>query len=68
MAMRAAFELSNPAALDDELLGSTTTCTDTPLVVTARRAFADFDAANDRGQVAADRPGYARAHSLFLDP
>ena len=55
------------------MLGSTTTCSDTPLLVTPRRAFADYDAANDRGPVAAavrpvsyEMQRAARAHRALV--
>ena len=61
--MRTAFELNNPAAFDNDVLGSVPACTDTPLLVTPRRAFADYDAANDRGPGApAARPGGYELH------
>jgi uncharacterized protein YjiS (DUF1127 family) len=61
--MRTASESSIFSAIEDDVLGSVAACTDTPLLVTARRAFADYDAANDRGPVAsAARPGSYELH------
>jgi uncharacterized protein YjiS (DUF1127 family) len=61
--MRTAFEPNIPSAIEDDVLGSVAACTDTPLLVTARRAFADYDAANDRGPAASSaRPGSYELH------
>ena len=61
--MRTAFESSVPSAIDDDVRGSVAACTDTPLLVTPRRAFADYDAANDRGPAACvERPGSYELH------
>ena len=61
--MRTAFESNVVSAIEDDVLGSVAACTDTPLLVTPRRAFADYDAANDRGPAAsAARPGSYKLH------